>query len=674
LIRSLPPLWIALAFAVLVLQARIVVGGKTFDDVRYHTEVAPPRLAAADAVASAEVPGWWDGTGFGVPLLGEPTHGAAYPAVWLASSPRALDWLVILHLWWFALGAALWARRAGASQTAALVSGVFVATSGVALASGTSGVLFAAAHVPWIAVCAANPVLVGILVAAIGLAGQPGILLDALVLAIVLGARDWRAFAALVAGLAVSAVQWWPAVRVLPATAGADVHGLSAARFAELFVPSPVFVGAALIGLAVAVRWTMRAGALAAGAALATIVWGRGGWPSWLGPPEAHLAVVAAIAAAEAARAVDLLLAGDRRTRLVVAATAVLGAIALAAIGASGTARAGLRGDGALINGALGLACIGFACWLARPADRAPVWRTALLAVLLVAPGIGATPTVTRVIPRAVVEEAPPWARLVADIPEPRRLFRPSLGPPADLDAASATLANDLSARWGVAVARTTDPARPRESERVWLGSTHLAGEMARRFGVSIEIVPLAITGIVVGKELGRRGSDVLTKVPADPPAATLANWVWASNVAIAIDAMFPPGGRSPHVRRLVLAGSGVANEDEPAEPVPCTIERWSHGTIDLACTAPVDSYAAVTSSPAEGWSVEVDERAVTWVTADVLRRAVAVPAGAHRIAWRYTPPGFMPSVLLALCGVAGLAALALTARRASRRASRRSR
>src|SRR5438445_10134932 len=63
--RSLPLVALALAVAVLVVEARIVVGGKTWDDVRYHTEVAPPRLAAASAVLRGEPPAWWDGPGLG---------------------------------------------------------------------------------------------------------------------------------------------------------------------------------------------------------------------------------------------------------------------------------------------------------------------------------------------------------------------------------------------------------------------------------------------------------------------------------------------------------------------------------------------------------------------------------------------------------------------------------
>src|SRR5689334_24610555 len=117
----------AMAVAVMVLQARVVVGGKTWDDLRYHIEIAPPRIAAATQVMAGTLPAWWDGAGLGVPLLAEPSHGAAYPPSWVATTPHALDLVNVLHLFWLALGVAVWARR-GSSDLGALVAGLLAAT------------------------------------------------------------------------------------------------------------------------------------------------------------------------------------------------------------------------------------------------------------------------------------------------------------------------------------------------------------------------------------------------------------------------------------------------------------------------------------------------------------------------------------------------------------------
>jgi hypothetical protein len=292
--RSLPLVALALAVAVIVVHARVVIGGNTWDDVRYHTEIAPPRLAAAELVQSATVPAWWDGTGLGVPLAAEPSHGAMYPPLWIAATPRGLDLGMLLHLAWAALGVAVWARRrtppatTGVSDPAALVAGVLVATTGLLASTALRGALPALAHLPWIGVAALwlasaagrlervrrepprdeEPAVVvtadatatrphdtvraaradllrataalAVLIGLVGLVGELAVLVDALLLAGVLAGRRaaWRYLAiALGAGLAIGAAQWIPAALQIPLGAGSEIQGLPLSRLIELIVP-----------------------------------------------------------------------------------------------------------------------------------------------------------------------------------------------------------------------------------------------------------------------------------------------------------------------------------------------------------------------------------------------------------------------------------------------------
>jgi uncharacterized membrane protein YfhO len=69
---------------------------------------------------------------------------------------------------------------------------------------------------------------------------------------------------------------------------------------------------------------------------------------------------------------------------------------------------------------------------------------------------------------------------------------------------------------------------------------------------------------------------------------------------------------------------------------------------------------AVITSSALPGWSAAVDDRPVPWVTADAIRRAVPMPAGAHRITWRYRAPGLLLGLVLAGLGIALLVAISL--------------
>ncbi|HEU0032489.1 MAG TPA: hypothetical protein VFQ53_17775, partial [Kofleriaceae bacterium] len=205
--RSLPLIALVLVVAVLAANARLVIGGKTWDDARYHTEIAPPRLAAAEAVQHAALPQWWDGSGLGVPLAAEPSHGALYPPTWIAATPRSLDLLALVHLAWAALGTALWARRriggkAGASEHAAVVAGLLVATSGLAASAAMRGALPGLAHLPWLGACATAlgdaterrdktraAIAIGVLLGLVGLSGVLASLVDGVVVVAAIAGR-----------------------------------------------------------------------------------------------------------------------------------------------------------------------------------------------------------------------------------------------------------------------------------------------------------------------------------------------------------------------------------------------------------------------------------------------------------------------------------------------------
>ena len=61
--RSLPYVALVLAVAILVINVPLIAGGKTWSDIRYHTQIAPARIAAAEAVQYGDLPAWWEGSG-----------------------------------------------------------------------------------------------------------------------------------------------------------------------------------------------------------------------------------------------------------------------------------------------------------------------------------------------------------------------------------------------------------------------------------------------------------------------------------------------------------------------------------------------------------------------------------------------------------------------------------
>ncbi|HEU0029448.1 MAG TPA: hypothetical protein VFQ53_02360, partial [Kofleriaceae bacterium] len=516
--------------------------------------------------------------------------------------------------------------------------------------------------------------------------------------------------AALGSGLAIGCVQWLPAALQLGVEHGATVSALPLARLLELIVPGSfgahdadraieaiagraawapsLFVGAPLLALAAVRPPARRVLALVGTFAVLALVVGRGGWPAWLGAPELHLAaLVVVLAGTQVASGLDALVTGERRAAVVVGVAIGCTTIALVALGVlrARNATASTAIDRALVDGCIGLLCTGVALALAIRGAR----RTMpIVLALLVLPSLGATGSIAPVIDRDVVVEPPAFAIAAqrAGAPTaPIRVFRPklmfdpaALAPPESLvehrktqlvtarehtDDALATFANAAGARWGIANAESTDPARPAIHDRVWLAAARQGGVLLDRFGIALAILPETLVVPRGFTALEHRGEWALVTLPVAPPAAVLRGWMWSVDPDNALALLFPGAG-APLPRGTVVLRGGGATERDHGPPLPCTIERWDAGDIALACESDRDGYAVVSSTATAGWTVTVDDADATWLTADVLRRAVAMPAGRHQIAWRYTTPGLGAGFVIACIGVMLLIALWLAGRK----------
>jgi hypothetical protein len=331
----------------------------------------------------------------------------------------------------------------------------------------------------------------------------------------------------------------------------------------------------------------------------------------------------------------------------------------------------------ALLDGGLGVVCmiaavaIGWRVGGRRAAvsdapPRVSRWMPVILA-LVVAPSIGASPSVFPVTGRAIVDDEPAWAALAAKLPEPRRFFRPprlvDTPTPDALADAIATLGGTSAARWGLDEMRTDDPARPAADDAAWLASASAGFNLLDRYGVGLVVFPKSRGGDTGFTKLGERGEWALLTLPVAPPAAVMRGWSWARAPKQAYDLMFPEVGLKPISRgSIVLDGTG---ESKPpaGPPAICRIQHWLAGDLDLLCTS-AGGWAVVSSSPAPGWRVEVDGSEQPWRTADVLRRAVEVSDGIHHVRWTYAMPGVQVGGMLALGGVLALAMLWTFARR----------
>lgn len=96
-----------------------------------------------------------------------------------------------------------------------------------------------------------------------------------------------------------------------------------------------------------------------------------------------------------------------------------------------------------------------------------------------------------------------------------------------------------------------------------------------------------------------------------------------------------------------------------------------SNARVLMRATLDRPGLVVLNDSWAPGWSVRVDGRAAPVVRVNDVMRGVAVPAGAHAIAWRYRVPGLRAGALLSLLAAAillGRAALELRRHRRARR------
>lgn len=112
---------------------------------------------------------------------------------------------------------------------------------------------------------------------------------------------------------------------------------------------------------------------------------------------------------------------------------------------------------------------------------------------------------------------------------------------------------------------------------------------------------------------------------------------------------------------------SGAPPSAETSGTARVVAER--NAEVDMRATLRDRGLVVLDDSWMPGWSVEVDGRPEQTVLTDVVLRGVIVPAGTHRIVWRYRIPGLRAGAAISAAGLVLVALwsgwLALRARRA---------
>ena len=103
----------------------------------------------------------------------------------------------------------------------------------------------------------------------------------------------------------------------------------------------------------------------------------------------------------------------------------------------------------------------------------------------------------------------------------------------------------------------------------------------------------------------------------------------------------------------VVLAPQpGLALPEVPAGRAgDCRLDELTNGRLRAACSASVDGYAVFIEQFADGWSARVDGQPTPILRANLVGRAVRIPAGQHTVEMSYRVPGLATGAALSLVG-----------------------
>jgi hypothetical protein len=121
--------------------------------------------------------------------------------------------------------------------------------------------------------------------------------------------------------------------------------------------------------------------------------------------------------------------------------------------------------------------------------------------------------------------------------------------------------------------------------------------------------------------------------------------------------------------REVVLIG-GQGAELAPDRPValsPCYLVTYAPELITINADLPQDGYLVLTDAYYPGWTATIDGQPAAIERADLMFRAVKVPAGSHRVELRYQPQSFSIGLLISIGTVMVLCGVWLAARRRNR-------
>lgn len=210
-----------------------------------------------------------------------------------------------------------------------------------------------------------------------------------------------------------------------------------------------------------------------------------------------------------------------------------------------------------------------------------------------------------------------------------------------------ATAYPDIATRFGYADVPGYDQAH-------WARTARAFNALARpialaTYGVALAFVPAHAAAAERMTPIGDGAAGYVLARPADvrPRAFVTTHWQWA---ATDDDVLAVLSARRTVDDAIVLRGPGTASA-AGALPTPCSVRAPTPERVELRCHADASAYAVLLDAWAPGWSATVDGAAAPIEQADLLARAVAIPAGDHAIVFEYHTPGLALGFAVSVAG-----------------------
>jgi Bacterial membrane protein YfhO len=225
------------------------------------------------------------------------------------------------------------------------------------------------------------------------------------------------------------------------------------------------------------------------------------------------------------------------------------------------------------------------------------------------------------------------------------------------------TLIPNVVTTFGIATLPGYDAAIPALLPHLWLAGQKTGQSVLRLLGIGYAILPIDDPGDGVEHRTGIE--PLLTPVPGARlyrvPDALPRVYLAGSADVLADDAALPRLFEPEVVAggRVLLAPGGQPLAGEPRRAGSCALVSFANTRIVARCRAERPAVAVFIEQHDLGWRAEVDGAAVALLRANLLMRAVPLPAGEHTVRLTYTPPGLVAGAMLSVTSVLLLAALA---------------